>query len=102
MHVFLAFPTGALRSHGERVLVGATYAVASLNVVGLMLSGFDPGNAFSVIEAPELAADLLRLQLVAVSVLFLIGFVVMVTRRGATGRPLPPVRCSSASSRWRS
>ncbi|HET6771676.1 MAG TPA: histidine kinase [Acidimicrobiales bacterium] len=93
MHAFLAFPTGALRSHGERVLVGATYAVASLNVVGLMLSGFDPGNAFSVIEAPELAADLLRLQLVAVSVLFLIGFVVMVTRRGAAGRPLPtPVR----------
>jgi signal transduction histidine kinase len=93
MHVFLAFPTGALRSRGERLLVGATYAVASLHVVGLLLGGFDPGNAFAVIEAPELAADLLRIQLVAVSVLFLVGFVVMVTRRGAAGRPLPtPVK----------
>ena len=45
-----------------------------------------------MIEAPEeLAADLLRLQLVAVSALFLIGFVVMVTR--GDRRPLPtPVR----------
>ena len=64
MHVFLAFPTGALRSRGERLLVGTTYAVAALNVVGLILGGFDPGNAFAVIDAPELAADLLRLQLV--------------------------------------
>jgi signal transduction histidine kinase len=88
MHVFLAFPTGALRSRGERLLVGATYAVASLHVVGLMLGGFDPDNAFAVIQAPDLAADLLRVQLIAVAVLFLIGFVVMVTRRGVAGRPL--------------
>ena len=93
MHVFLAFPTGALRSRGERLLVGATYAVASLNVVGLMLGGFDPGNAFAVIEAPEAAADLLKVQLVAAALLFLIGFVIMVTRRGVAGRPLPtPVK----------
>ena len=53
-----------------------------------MLGGFDPGNAFVVIDAPELAADLLKVQLTAVSVLFLIGFVVMVARRGVAGRPL--------------
>ena len=53
-----------------------------------MLGGFDPGNAFVVIDAPELAADLLKVQLVAVAVLFLIGFVVMVTC-GVAGRPLP-------------
>ena len=88
MHVFLAFPTGALRSRGERLLVGATYAVASLNVVGVMLGGFDPGNAFAVIDAPELAANLLKVQLVAVACLFLIGFVVMVAGRGVAGRPL--------------
>jgi len=93
MHVFLAFPTGGLRSRGERLLVGATYAFAFLNVIGLMLGGFDPGNAFVVIDAPELAADLLKIQLTAVSVLFLVGFVVMVTRHGVAGRPLPtPVR----------
>ena len=93
MHVFLAFPTGVLRSWGERLLVGATYAAAFLNVVGLMLGGFDPGNAFAVIDVPELAADLLRVQLIAISVLFLVGFVVLVSRRGAPGRPLPtPVR----------
>jgi signal transduction histidine kinase len=88
MHVFLAFPTGALRSRGERVLVGATYAVASLHVVGLMLGGFDAGNAFAVIQAPDLAADLLKVELIAAAVLFLVGFVVMVTRRGVAGRPL--------------
>jgi signal transduction histidine kinase len=93
MHVFLAFPTGALRRRGERRLVGATYAVASLNVVGLMLGGFDPGNAVAVIEAPGLASDLLKVQLVAVAGLFLVAFVVMVARRGVAGRPLPtPVK----------
>jgi signal transduction histidine kinase len=88
MHVFLAFPTGALCSRGERLLVGATYAVASLHVVGLVLGGFGAQNALTVIEAPEFAADLLRLQFIAISVLFLVGFAVMVTRRGAASRPL--------------
>ena len=46
-----------------------------------------------MIEAPEAAADLLKVQLVAAALLFLIGFVVMVTRRGVAGRPLPvPVK----------
>jgi signal transduction histidine kinase len=93
MQVFLAFPTGDLRSRGERLLVGTTYAVASLNVVVLMLGGFDPGNAFAVIDAPKLATEIVRFQRIVVAVLFLIAFVVMVTRRGVAGRPLPtPVR----------
>ena len=93
MHVFLAFPTGALRSRGERLLVGATYVVASLNLVGLMLGGYDPGNAFAVIDAPKVAEELIRVQRIALAVLFLIGFGVMVTRRGVAGRPLStPVR----------
>jgi signal transduction histidine kinase len=87
-HVFLAFPTGALRSRGERLLVGALYAVAVLNVVGLTLGGFDPANAFAVIDAPDLAADLFKVQLVAVACLMLTAFGVMVTRRGVAGRPL--------------
>ena len=93
MQVFLAFPTGFLRSRGERLLVGTTYAMASLNVVVLMLGGFDPGNAFAVIDAPKLATEIIRFQRIVVAVLFLIAFVVMVTRRGVAGRPLPtPVR----------
>ena len=93
MQVFLAFPTGFLRSRGERLLVGTTYAIASLNVVVLMLGGFDPGNAFAVIDAPKLATEIIRFQRIVVAVLFLIAFVVMVTRRGVAGRPLPtPVR----------
>jgi signal transduction histidine kinase len=87
-HVFLAFPTGTLRSRGERLLVGALYAVAVLNVVGLMLGGFDPVNAFAVIDAPGLAADLFKVQLVAVACLMLIAFGVMVSRRGVAARPL--------------
>ena len=93
MHVFLAFPTGTLRNRGERLLVGATYAVASLNIVGLMLGGYDPANAIAVIDAPDLAADILKVQLVAVAGLLLVAFAVMVTRRGVAGRPLPtPVK----------
>ena len=80
MHVFLAFPTGVLRSRGERLLVGTSYAVAGLNVVGLMLGGFDPGNAIAVVDAPGLAADLLKVQLVVVACLLLVGFVVMFSR----------------------
>jgi signal transduction histidine kinase len=93
MQVFLAFPAGDLRSRGERLLVGTTYAIASLNVVVLMLGGFDPGNAFAVIDAPKLATEIIRFQRIVVAVLFLIAFVVMVTGRGVAGRPLPtPVR----------
>ena len=93
MHVFLAFPTGALRSRGERLLVGATYALASLNVVDLMLGGLDPSNDFAVIDAPEVASDLVRVQQIGISALFLIAFVIMIMRRGVAGRPLPtPVR----------
>jgi signal transduction histidine kinase len=93
MHVFLAFPTGTLRNRGERMLVGATYAVASLNIVGLILGGYDPANAIAVVDAPGLAADLLRVQLIAVGGLLLVAFAIMVTRRGVAGRPLPtPVK----------
>jgi signal transduction histidine kinase len=93
MHVFLAFPTGALRSRGERLLVVATYAVASLHIVGLMLGGFAPGNAFEVIQAPDLAADLFKVEATAAAVLFLVGFAVMVTRHGVAGRPVAtPIR----------
>jgi signal transduction histidine kinase len=88
MHVFLAFPTGALRGPGERVLVGTAYAVALLNVVGLMLGGFDPDNAIAVTDAPRLAADLARFQLVVMAGLLLVGFVVMLSRRAAVARPL--------------
>ena len=42
MHVFLAFPTGLLRSRGERLLVGTSYAIAvDPQVVDLLLGGFD-------------------------------------------------------------
>ena len=64
LHVFLAFPSGALRSRGERALVAATYIVAvGLQLLILVLSGFDPNNSFALIDAPELAADIYRWQL---------------------------------------
>ena len=88
MHVFLAFPTGALRGRSERIVVGTAYGVALLNVVGLMLGGFDPDNAIAVTDAPTLAAHLLRLQLIVIAGLLLVGFVAMSSRRAAAGRPL--------------
>jgi signal transduction histidine kinase len=70
------------------MLVGTSYAVASLNVVDLMLGGFDPGNAIAVADAPGLATDILHVQLVVVACLLLVGFVVMLSHRGAAARPL--------------
>ena len=58
LHVFLAFPTGLLRSRGERLLVGTSYTVAfGLQIVGLLL-GSVPGNAIAVADAPGLAEAL--------------------------------------------
>jgi signal transduction histidine kinase len=53
-----------------------------------MLGGFDPDNAIAVTDAPRLAADLARFQLVVMAGLLLVGFVVMLSRRAAVARPL--------------
>lgn len=88
LHVFLAFPTGVLRSRRERILVGAGYAVAvGLQVAGLLLGGI-PGNAIVAIDAPGVAADLHQVQLTLMAGFDLIALGVLFGRRSAAGRPL--------------
>ena len=89
LHVYLAFPTGVLEGRLARVLVIASYAVAvGLQLLGLMLGGFDPENVLAVVSEPDVAATLAQVQLAALAVLLLGGVVVLGARRRAGARPL--------------
>jgi signal transduction histidine kinase len=89
LHVFLAFPTGRLESAVERVVVGAAYfAALALQLVGMALGGFGPDNLLGVVDEAETAYSLLRVQLVALSVTFLAGIVLLALRRRRRHRPL--------------
>jgi signal transduction histidine kinase len=86
LHVYLAFPSGRLERAVERWLVGAAYFTAlGLQVVGLLLGGFGPDDLLTVIDAPDTAYTLLRVQLVILAVLCLAG--ILVRHLGAR-RPL--------------
>jgi signal transduction histidine kinase len=86
LHVFLAFPSGRLERPVERWLVGIAYFTAlGLQLVGLLLGGFGPDDALTVVDAPDTAYTLLRVQLVILAVLCLAGIVV---RHLGTQRPL--------------
>jgi hypothetical protein len=86
LHVYLAFPSGRLERSLERWLVGVAYFVAlGLQLVGLLLGGFGPDDALTVIEEPDTAYTLLRVQLVTLAGLCLAGIVV---RHYGARRPL--------------
>ena len=92
LHVFLAFPTGRLRTTGERVLVGAGYfAAVGLQIVALMLGGFSPDNVLAVTSAPAAAATLFDIQLLAIAAMALAGIAVLCARAGARRPGAPPV-----------
>jgi signal transduction histidine kinase len=89
LHVFLAFPSGRLRGGTERALVVATYVIAvGLELVGLMLGGFDPDNVLAIASDPELAADLFQVQLGLLAAAAVAGLVVLALRRHREGRAL--------------
>jgi len=93
LHVFLAFPTGYLRSSPERALVGFAYLVGvGLQLVGLLLGGFGPDNLIGVVSAPEAAAQLFDVQLLALAAACLGGLAALAARR----RREPPMRRWSA------
>jgi signal transduction histidine kinase len=86
LHVFLAFPSGRLERPIERWLVGVAYFTAlGLQLVGLLLGGFGPDDVLTVIEEPDTAYTLLRVQLVILAALCLAGIVV---RHLGVRRPL--------------
>jgi signal transduction histidine kinase len=89
LHVFLAFPTGRLRSPLDRGLVAAAYVTAGgLQLVGMLLGGFGPDSLLEVVSQPGAAHTLLDVQLVALSAFSLTGFALLVARRRTAGRPL--------------
>ena len=89
LHVYLAFPTGVLGGWLERALVIASYSVAvGLELVGLMLGGFDPDNVLAIVSEPDAAATLAQIQLTALAVICLGGVGVLAARRRAGARPL--------------
>jgi signal transduction histidine kinase len=89
LHVFLAFPGGRLESWVDRALVAVAYFTAfGLQIVGMALGGFGPDNLLAVVHEPQTAYDLLRGQLVALSVFFLAGIGLLAIRGRRASRPL--------------
>ena len=101
LHVFLAFPTRSARGpagagSGDRELLRRV----GLQLVGLMLGGFDPENLLAIFSEPDAAATLAQVQLAALAAISLGGVGVLAARRRAGGaRCAAPPRCSSTPSR---
>ena len=63
LHVFLAYPTGRLAGGAERVVVVIGYlAAVGLQVVVLMLGGFNDSHLLGVVKRPAAAEAVQNLQ----------------------------------------
>ena len=86
LHVFLAYPTGRVTGT-RRLIVLAGYAAAIvLQVLVLVLGGFDERHLLAVASRPELAESVQNVQLLALAGLCLVGVVALVRRARAAGR----------------
>ena len=91
LHVFLAYPTGRVTGRLPRLLVIAGYVTAlGLQLVVLMLGGFDPRHVLTVVARPDLAEAVQNVQLVTLAGLSVAGAVVLWRR--AAWEPRPWVR----------
>ncbi len=89
LHVFLAYPSGRLRSHFARGLIVTAYSTAiGLQLVGMTLGGFGPHNLLEIASDSSAALAVMRVQLAAVSACCLCGVGVLAARRRHAGRPL--------------
>ena len=78
LHLFLAYPTGRLAGRAERVIVVIGYVAAvGLQVVILMLGGFNDQHLLTVVKRQAAAETVQNVQLVLLSVLALTGVVLM-------------------------
>ena len=92
LHIFLAFPSGRLRSSFERGLVALTYFFAvGLELLGLVLGGFIENNSIAIFHEPGFAGQLFKWQLVVLAGLLLCGIPVLIARRVRAGRPARPI-----------
>jgi signal transduction histidine kinase len=86
LHVFLAFPTGRLPGRPERLLVGVGYlAAVGLQVVVLLLGGFDEHDVLAVTSQPRSAEVVQDAALLTLAVTALGGVAVLVRRRVVQG-----------------
>ncbi len=89
IHVFLAYPSGRLRSRVERMFVAAAYAAAlGLQLVRLLLDDAGQRNAIAVASQPVAATIVLDLLLCSLAALALATIGVLGLRRRRSGRPL--------------
>ena len=89
LHVFLAYPSGRLRSHFERGLIVTAYSTAiGLQLVGMALGGFGPHNLLEIASDSGAGLAVMRLQLAAVSAFCLCGVGILAARRRRAGQPL--------------
>jgi signal transduction histidine kinase len=78
LHVFLAYPSGRLPGRTERVVVVTGYVAAvGLQVVILMLGGFNDRHVLTVIKRQGAAEAVQNVQLLVLSALALIGVVLL-------------------------
>jgi signal transduction histidine kinase len=74
LHVFLAYPTGRVAGRAERVVVIIGYVAAvGLQVVILMLGGFNDLHVLTVVKRQTAAEAVQNVQLLTLSALALIG-----------------------------
>jgi signal transduction histidine kinase len=90
LHLFLAFPSGELRSRGDRWLVGAAYAAIGLTLLRMIFGEGDSRNLVAWFDEPEVVAFLRTLQRMTVSGLLVLGAIRLILRRRHEGKPLRP------------
>jgi signal transduction histidine kinase len=89
IHVFLAYPSGRLRSRLERVFVAVAYAAAlGLQLVALLLDDGGPRNAVAVASQPVAVTVVVDVLLCGVAALALGAIGILGLRRLRSGRPL--------------
>ena len=78
LHVFLAYPTGRLPGRAERTVVIIGYVAAvGLQLVILMLGGFNDRHLLTVVKRQTAAESVQDVQLLTLSALALIGVVLL-------------------------
>ena len=87
LHLFLAYPSGRLAGRAERVVVIIGYVAAvGLQVVILMLGGFDDRHLLTVTQRQTAAEIVQNVQLLTLSALAFIGVVLLWRRWWALPR----------------
>jgi signal transduction histidine kinase len=90
LHLFLAFPSGELRSRVDRWLVGVAYAAIGLTLLRMSFGEGDSRNLLAWFDEPGVVAALRTLQRMMVSALLVVGAVRLILRRRDEGKPLRP------------